>query len=303
MEKRTLGKTGLSVSALGFGGAEIGFEKAAVETVARLLGAALDAGLNVIDTAECYWAGSEETASEALIGAAVAHRRDDFHLFTKVGHASGLDGTDWSPELIEKSIDRSLKRLKTDRVELVQLHTCSEEQLRQGDVIAALQKARDAGKTRFIGYSGDSAAALYAVRSGAFDTLQTSVNIADQECIDLTLPVAAEHGLGVIAKRPIANVAWSSGETPPDNPYRTTYWQRLRQLDYDFLNADDAVATALRFTLSAPAVSTAIVGTAKPERWQSNARLLDGGPLPADTIARIRARWKEIAGDDWIGQA
>ena len=204
MERRKLGKTGLEVSALGFGAAEIGFEGAPLADVERLLGSALDAGLNVIDTAECY-ANSEE-----LIGQAVSHRREHFHLFTKCGHAAGLPYPDWDPKLLEESIDRSLERLKTDRVDLVQLHTCSEEILRKGDVIAVLQKARDAGKTRFIGYSGDSHAARYALECGAFDTLQTSVSIADQEPITLTLPLALERGIGVIAKRPIANAVWTS---------------------------------------------------------------------------------------------
>ena len=141
MERRPFGKTGLEVSALGFGGAEIGYQNAALDTVERLLGSALDAGLNVIDTAECY------VISEELIGKAVGHRRDAFHLFTKCGHSSGLPGEDWDPEMLRASIDRSLQRLGTDTVDLVQLHSCDEAKLRQGDVIAVLQEARDAGKT------------------------------------------------------------------------------------------------------------------------------------------------------------
>ena len=109
MEKRVLGRTGMEVSALGFGGAEIGFERAQTFDVARLLGAALDAGLNVIDTAECYWAGDEASASEKLIGDAMGHRRGEYLLFTKTGHAAGIDAPDWSPELIELGIERSLK--------------------------------------------------------------------------------------------------------------------------------------------------------------------------------------------------
>lgn len=301
MEKRVLGKTGMEVSVLGFGGAEIGFERAPGETVSRLLGAALDAGLNAIDTAECY--GGGDTASEALIGEAVSGRRGDFYLFTKVGHASGLEGDDWSPEMMARSIDRSLQRLKTDYVDLIQLHSCGADLLKQGDVIAVLQRAREQGKTRFIGYSGDRQNALYAIECGAFDTLQTSVNIADQECIELTLPKAVEAGMGVIAKRPIANAAWSSGDAPPSNSYHTTYWERLRKLAYPFLSGDEAVKTALRFTLTAPGVHTAIVGTAKPERWRQNAALLaDGARLSDADFAAIRARWKETAGADWTGQ-
>lgn len=295
MERRQLGKTGMEVSALGFGGAEIGYQDASLSTVERLLGSALDAGLNVLDTAECY-AGGEE-----LIGQAVAHRRDHFHLFTKCGHASGFDAPDWDLKMLELSIDRSLKRLQTDRVDLLQLHSCEESLLRQGDVIALLKKAREEGKTRFIGYSGDGAAARYAVECGAFDTLQTSLSVADQEPITLTLPLAVEHGLGVIAKRPIANAAWTKSTLPEDD-YAYPYWERLQALEYDFLKTPKAASVALRFTLAQPAVATAIVGTQNPDRWARNAALLEAGPLPPETVAAIRARWQEISGPDWTGR-
>ena len=295
MEKRALGRTGLEVSVLGFGGAEIGFQNASLSTVERLLGSALDAGLNVIDTGECY-AGSEE-----LIGKAVSHRREQFHLFTKCGHSSGLPYEDWDPALLTASIDRSLTRLGTDCIDLVQLHSCSLEKLQQGDVIAVLQAARDAGKTRFVGYSGDDEAALFAVQSGVFDTLQTSLNIAEQQPISLTLPVALEKGIGVIAKRPIANAAWTKAEMPSDE-YAYPYWQRLQTLGYDFLSTSDAVSIALRFTLAQPAVSTAIVGTQNPDRWLQNARLLEAGPLPPAQVEALKARWSEVSQPDWVGQ-
>src|SRR3954452_22609849 len=202
METRQLGGTDMRVGVLGFGGAEIGFEKAEPEAVARLLGAALEAGLNVIDTAECY------LGREDLIGRAVAGRRGDFYLFTKCAHPEQPGVEDWRPESLLSSIERSLRRLRTDRVDLVQLHSCSEAELRKGDVIAALQQARDKGYTRYIGYSGDGSAARFAVECGAFDSLQTSISIADQEAIDLTLPLAKERQMGVIVKRPIANAAW-----------------------------------------------------------------------------------------------
>lgn len=297
LEKRVFGKTGLEVSVLGFGGSEIGYERAAVETVGRLLGDALDAGLNVIDTAECY------LDSEELIGRAVAHRRHDFLLFTKCGHAAGWDVPDWHPRALAQSIDRSLKRLKTDYLDLVQLHSCAEEILRRGEAIDVLQRARDAGKARFIGYSGDGAAARYAVECGAFDTLQTSVNVADQEALELTLPLARERGMGVIAKRPVANAVWKH-ETLPEDEYVRPYWERLQKLNYDFLKRGmgESVGYALRFTLSVPGVHTAIVGTTKPGRWRENAELLAAGPLPADEFEAVRARWREVAGADWTGE-
>jgi aryl-alcohol dehydrogenase-like predicted oxidoreductase len=297
MEKRPLGKTDMLVSVLGFGGAEIGFEHAEQATVCRLLGGALDAGLNVIDTAECY-PGSEE-----LIGQAVSQRRKEYYLFTKCGHPEGMPAEDWQPASILASIERSLRRLRTDRLDLVQLHSCSDAELRKGDVITALQQARDRGYTRYIGYSGDGAVARYAIECGQFDTLQTSVNIADQEALELTMPLARQRQMGVIAKRPIANAVWRHAQKP-ENPYYHAYWERVRKLDYDFLHGDpkETISIALRFTLGVAGVHTAIVGTTKPGRWRENAELLEAGPLSESQVQRIRGRWKAVADASWVGQ-
>ncbi|HEY9713139.1 MAG TPA: aldo/keto reductase [Chroococcales cyanobacterium] len=297
MEKRAFGKTGMQVSLLGFGGAEIGYQHAPQADVEALLQSALDAGLNVIDTAECY-AGSEEK-----IGKAIAHRRSDFHLFTKCGHGETYMEARWSKKDIEKSIETSLKRLQTDYVDLVQLHSCDERELKKGEVIEALLKAKEAGKTRFIGYSGDAQAALYAINTGVFDSLQTSVSIADQEALELTLPKAIEKNMGVIAKRPIANASWRSASRPAEE-YIVPYWERLQELKYDFINGNPAetVERALRFTASVPGICTMIVGTTKPGRWQDNAALVAKGKLPEDEFEAIRRRWKEIAKKDWVGQ-
>ena len=298
MEKRRLGKTDMEISVLGFGGSEIGYERASAETVAELLNSALDAGLNVIDTAECYY------NSEELIGQAVASRRKDFYLFTKCGHPHGMEsGANWSKTSILESVERSLKRLKTDRLDLLQLHSCSESELKKGEVIDALRTARDKGYTRYMGYSGDSHAAHFAVESGAFDVLQTSINIADQEAIDLTVPIAREKQMGVIAKRPIANAAWKTGHRPIDS-YHHEYWERLRKLNFEFLRGDfkKGISMALRFTLSVPGVHTAIVGTKKPQRWAENAQLLEAGALQQDEFDSIRKRWDDCAPRTWIGQ-
>ncbi len=206
MEHRSFGKTGLKVSVLGFGGSEIGYQDASQKVTAKILGAALEAGINVIDTAECY------QDSEALIGKTIGHRRDEFHLFTKCGHVTAaldhLGFHEWDPRLLTKSIDQSLKNLRTDHIDLLQLHSCSAERLRKGDVMRAIEAAKRAGKTRFVGYSGDSDDAVYAIETGAFDALQISVSIADQESIDRVLPLARKRDMGVIAKRPVANAIW-----------------------------------------------------------------------------------------------
>jgi hypothetical protein len=296
LERRKLGRTDLVVSVLGFGGSEIGYERVAGQIVSRLLGSALDAGLNVIDTAECY------DDSEVLIGRALGARRHEVYLFTKCGHAGGWARADWRPAPLLASIERSLERLGTDYLDLIQLHSCSLAELRRGAAIEALEQARARGLVRYIGYSGDGEAARYAVECGRFDTLQTSVSIADQEAIDLTLPRARAAKMGVIAKRPIANAVWRYAKKPAE-PYHQTYWNRLRRLDYPFLNEPGAaLGTALRFTVSVPGVHTAIVGTTKPEHWRDNATRLAAGPLPRAAFNGVRARWRVVARPSWDGQ-
>ena len=118
------------------------------------------------------------------------------------------------------------------------------------------------------------------------------------------MPLAHQNNLGVIAKRPIANAAWKSGHKPIDS-YHHEYWERLRKLNFPFLDqleVPDAVAMALRFTLSVPGVHTAIVGTAKPERLPENVEMLKQGPLDQEQFDLIRERWDEFAPRTWIGQ-
>lgn len=300
MERRRLGRTGLSVGVIGFGAAEIGYGRTEQGIVDELLNGALDQGLDAIDTAECYM------LSEEQIGKAVASRRKEYALFTKVGHWPELG---WSAAGIAESLERSLKRLKTDHVDVVHLHSCGVDVLEKGEAIEALEKAREAGKTRFIGYSGDAAAARWAVDSGRFDTLMISISIADQEAIAETLPRAKDKDMGVIVKRGIANAVWRH-DSEPESDYHKEYWRRMQALDYDFCKGErrsdegpqGAAGIALRFTLSLPGVHTTVIGSTNPRRFAQNVALAAAGPLPAEQIAAIRARWAEVAQPDWVGQ-
>lgn len=305
MEYRTLGKTGLKVSRLGAGLSEIGQELSLEETAqaGQVLNTALDSGINLLDTASCY-ANSEE-----FVGATVAHRRDDYVLATKAGHAtSAAEGRhpdiDWTYDTVAMSIDRSLERMKTDHIDLVQLHSCTQEVLEQGDVIRALQDARDAGKTRFIGYSGDNEEALWAVKSGAFDTLQTSFNLVDQRARRELLPAAVEQGMGVLIKRPMANGTWGAD---PERPNRTGQWNRMlpRAQAMEALGPlpgapDDRIELAFGFTLAHDAVDVALTGTKNPRHMAANLELFERGiSLGADAVAELESRFDRLD-DGWV---
>jgi aryl-alcohol dehydrogenase-like predicted oxidoreductase len=295
METRKFGRTDMEFSVLGFGGAEIGWSNESTETVEELLNSALDAGLNVIDTAAAY------KTSEILIGNAVGKRRREFYLLTKCGALDAFTHEDWSKKGILDTIVTSLRNLQTDHLDIAQLHSCSAEILRRGDAIEGLQRAVEKGYTRYIGYSGDNEDAKYAIEMNVFDSLQTSVSIADQSAIDGIIPLAVERGLGIIAKRPIANAVWRHDEKPPDS-YHHEYWERIQKLKFEFLNGSlaEATATALRFTLSIPGIDTLIVGTTRAKRWEENARYIAQGNLSDEEFEAIRDRWHEVAGDDWV---
>ncbi len=138
-----------------------------------------------------------------------------------------------------------------------------------------------------------------------FDTLQTSVSIADQEAIDLTLPLAQrDRRMGVIAKRPIANVAWRYATSRPESYYED-YWCGCKKLDYPFLREPRTRRWAPRCASRSRcrACTPRSSGTTKPERWEQNAALLAAGPLPAREMDRIRARWARGRRGSWVGSA
>ena len=290
METRTLGKTDLEVTRLAFGGARIGFEDVTDEQVEQLLNGLLDSGVLLLDTAACY------DDSEELIGKCVSHRRDDFVLASKCGHIAGeATGEPWTADTISESIDRSLKLLKTDRIDLMQLHSCSAEVLEKGEAVEAVVKAKEAGKIRYIGYSGDGENALFAIRMGVFSTLQTSFNIVDQKARYEVLPAAVEAGMGIIAKRPIANGAFGKSASPYS--YADAYYDRSKSMTVPEGAPEDGVELALRFTLSQDAIDTAIVGTTKLANAQKNIATLSAGPLEGSVVDSLHSQFDELGGD------
>lgn len=309
MERIALGKTELQVTRLGFGAAPIGFLQTEPEKVRRLLNEILDAGMNLIDTAACY-PGSEE-----VIGQTISDRRDEYVLASKCGHVTGaLRGEPFTPALISESIDQSLRRLNTDVIDIMLLHSCERAVLERGEAMGALEAARDAGKVRFIGYSGDNDAAAYAASLDAVDVIEMSVNVVDQHNIEVALPMCQQRDVGVIAKRPLANAAWKPIAAQPGmyQQYALTYTQRFEAMgvtphELGFRGHADVEwpDIALRFALSVPGVHTAIAGTTSQTNARANIAAAQKRPLPEDVYERLRNAFKQAqakASETWLGQ-
>jgi aryl-alcohol dehydrogenase-like predicted oxidoreductase len=309
LQKRKFGRTDFEVSVLGFGGAPIGVLETDQPRVERILNLLLDEGVNLLDTAAMY-RGSEEA-----IGKAVAHRRNEYFLVSKCGQAfEDLPGEAWSAELITHTVERALRRLQTDHLDLMLLHTCDLATLKQGEALEALVKARDAGKVRHVGYSGDNEAARYAATLGDVAVIQSSVNICDQVNIHDVLPLTQQNNVGVMAKRPIANAAWKKLSDQPGmySSYAETYTKRFAAMGLspaDLGFSGDAAQLwpeiSLRFTLSQPGVHTAIIGTTSPDHVRANLEAAAKEPLPDETVAHIRAAFQQAeaaARQKWTGQ-
>ncbi|MGI9015268.1 MAG: aldo/keto reductase [Phycisphaerales bacterium] len=298
---RRFGKTDLMVSPLGFGGAPIGVLDTDAHAVRTVLSQMLDSGANVIDTAACYY-GSEE-----VIGRAIAHRRSEFVLITKCGHTveEGDARPEFSPAVITESIDRSLTRLRSDVIDVVLLHSCSLDILKQGDALAAAVAARDAGKVRFVGYSGDNEAAAWACTQPDIAVLQTSVSICDQANIENAIAAAQRHDVGVMAKRPIANAAW---KTPTEQyeryqSYAQPYCDRFAAMDLkDPPDGETWASHALRFTLSVAGVHTAIIGTTRLDHVRANVEAARRGRLANAEVKHLRDAFTRAQPEEgWSG--
>lgn len=276
--KRTLGATGLEVTALGFGALEIGRDWAAdvepapqhltADEASRVLNEVLDRGVNFIDTAPAYW------WSEEFIGNAISHRRNEFVLATKVGEHCDQDGSfyDYSAAATTAFIDRSLVRLQTDVIDLIQIHSASIEVLEQGETWTALDAARQAGKVRFIGMTGQVDAAIRAVELGGYDTVQVPFNLLTTEAADQLFPLCREKNVGVIIMRGLAG-----GKLTPKyrNLQDAGLVEKIAEMEAQakqlYPSSDNPLTrAALRFLLAEKAVSTVIIGTRRSEAVDRN---------------------------------
>jgi len=305
MKKKLLGKTKIQVTSLGIGLSEIGSElsKNDKKIASELLNFAIDNGINFLDTASCYG------VSEELIGETVSHRRNEYYIASKAGHANGnLNGSDWSYKTVKDSIDRSLQRLKIEYLDLIQLHSCDIETLKKGECILAVQDAQQEGKTRFIGYSGDNEAAHWAVESNIFSTLQTSFNLVEQHARTTgLLEKAKSNNMGVIIKRPIAGGSWNKASSKDSN-------QRIRTYDDPYLERamtmrglgeipnepSNGILTSMAYTTQNSNVDVMIIGTKSINHLRTNLNMINQDlPIDENVIDELNKRF-ELLDNNWF---
>jgi aryl-alcohol dehydrogenase-like predicted oxidoreductase len=179
--------------------------------------------------------------------------------------------------------------------------------LKNDDIVQAICKCRDSGKTRFIGYSGDNQAAQYAISMSIFDVLETSVNICDQRAIDDYLPQAKQANLGVVTKRTLANTCWRdlSSYSKFYAEYAEPYTNRLKKMNFTPQTVGfegDWLELALRFTAWQQGVRVCITGSKNPDHIRQNIKLLEKGPLEQKTVDNIRELWTRNNDGSWEGQ-
>jgi aryl-alcohol dehydrogenase-like predicted oxidoreductase len=313
MEYRRLGRTGVKVSEIGFGGWGIGkgwWGETDDDLSVRSLVRALELGVTFIDTAYAYGNGH----SERLIARAFRKAGRRVFVATKVP----LKSAEWPPEpgvtarqafpadWIIKHTERSLGNLETQCLDLQQLHIWRDEWVDEPEWQEAVQKLKQEGKVRFFGVSiidHQPETALKLVRSGLADTVQVIYNIFDQSPAEVLFPICQQLDVGVIARVPFDEGSLTGQLTPqttfPQGSFQTFYFrgERLRETceRVDRLRPllRSGVATlaqlALRFCLSHPAVSTVIPGMRRPANVEENCAVSDGKPLAEDLRSSVKA--------------
>ena len=306
MQYRSLGRSGIRVSEIGFGAWGIGgwtpgqLSYGATDDDASMaaLHRAFDLGITLIDTAHLYGLGH----SESLIGKAIRGRRDRVVLATKVGYVDYAAPADYSPAAIEKSLHISLTRLATDAVDLLQLHSPPIETLRQHpEIFEELIRLRERGLTRAIGYSAAAPAdAVAALQLFPFDAVQVNLNMLDIRALQCGLPKAARAaGAGIIARTPLGSGFLAGAIGPntvfPADDHRSRWpaskiveWTRdTAALQALIVGAHTPVQAALRFCLSFPDVSAVIPGITTIDEANEDAAASDFGPLQPETVEAI----------------
>jgi aryl-alcohol dehydrogenase-like predicted oxidoreductase len=293
MQHRQLGKTGLTVSEIGLGAAQIGHPGLPETQVETVLNQALDLGITFIDTAAMYG------HSEERIGKFISKRKDEFVLATKCGdyqiEKNGKRETvkDYTPDGILRTIDESRKKLNMDVIDIVQFHGVPDSSDDAKAAYDALFEAKNKGWAKFIGISQDGAAGAQAAAQWPLDTQEFTYNILYQEADNVLFPTLKEHTTGAIIKRPISNAVWQLTEKP-EGSFMGGPWERAQTFPLKELAQDmPLVEFVLRFTLSHAQVSTAIIGTTNIEHMKANIRISDGQKLPEETLQKAKQIFSE----------
>ena len=293
MNYRQLGRTGLEVSEIGLGTVELGLDygvpvagehlRPSEEYAARLLNRSLDLGVNFIDTARAYG------ASEEVIGRALKSRRNEYILASKLApiREEGQSDQELS-EQVRASIAESLRMLQTDVIDLLQLHHAPVDVIMRGRVLAAAREAQQAGDVRFIGASTyGTEAPLAVLEDGGYATLQVAYNLADRTLEEQVLPRAQRQGVGVIVRSVLLRgVLTHRYALLPDQlaDLRSAIAQLSRLADAEACGLPEM---AYRFVLANPAISVALVGTARMEELEAALAFAGKGPLSPALIAAI----------------
>lgn len=286
MNRQPFGQTGLSVTPLGFGAMHFDGLEGEAE-VGRLLNGVLELGINLIDSARGYG------RSEERIGRHLAQRRQEFVLSTKFGY--GVEGVpDWTYDCIVRGVERALRVLRTDWIDIGHLHSCPLDLLQRGEVTQALDDCVRAGKLRVAAYSGENAALAHALADARFGAVQCSLSLVDRANAS-QLPTTK----GVLVKRALAGLAWARPQRP-DDFCEGQYWERWQalQLPEPGLPWPEA---ALRFAAFQPGVSSLLLGSKSLANLRAAQQALARGPLPAETLLALRQRWDAAGGGDWPG--
>ena len=292
MEKCLLGRTGFEVTRLGYGAMELRGRRVwdgktvSDEQAERILNAVLDAGINFIDTSNDYG------LSEEFIGKYISHRRDEYYLATKCGCLVVNEGDHdevkhyWTKENILLNIQSSLERMKTDHVDLWQLHNPTVEQVQENDLLDVMEQVKSEGKVRSIGISTTLPYINTFLQWDIFDTFQIPYSGLQREHEEL-ITAAAKAGYGTIIRGGLAQ--GELGISYRAEPERWDIWERAK---LDELRGHDESRTAflLRFTLSHHDIHTIIAGTLNPEHLAENVRAVASGVLPAEIYDQAKSR-------------
>ena len=291
LPRRQLGRTGLDVTMLGYGAMELrgaprgrDISEGQAETI---LNAVLDAGINYIDTSIDYG------LSEERIGRYIGHRRDEYFLASKCGCLVGAPAAprgERSPhvftrENITAGVEQSLKRMKTDYLDVVQFHSSpSAQTLEDNAAVEALLDLKSAGKVRYIGMSGTFPNLKDHIAMGVFDVFQIPYSAVEREH-ETAIAAASAAGAGIVIRGGAAKGA------PAPDKHTGLQWERWRQARLDEVLQDmGPVEFVLRFTFSHPDMDTTIVGTVNPAHLEANLAALRKGPLPPDLYAEAKGR-------------